>query len=458
MGDLANRSEAAARRLEEVLGEALASDVRQVSGGASRQTFLFSTHGRGELVLQVDRTAEAAAARPDQAVLLGAAGEAGVPAPRVIAHGGEDAALGARWIVVEAVAGTSDPGAILRGEGVPAPDALLEDIAAALAAVHRMPTQAAQAPAIEDPLAALRATHDQLGQPHPTFELAFRALRGGPPAAAPALVHGDFRMGNLMVAPTGVTAVLDWELTHVGDPVEDLGWLCVPAWRFSARERAAAGLGDREQLLSAYARHSGREVDPQALAWWELAGTLRWGVICVMQAFTHISGAARSVEHAVIGRRACEVEWDLLEVLDPDAPAADAGEAHEPATAKPPGLHDRPTSLELLQAARATIGEETLPLLEGRASFELRVSLRALGMVQRELALADEHATLHAAALARLGCTSEAELAAAIREGRFDDRAAELCATLRTLVRAKLDVANPGYPRPWRSRREKEEG
>ena len=54
-----------------------------------------------------------------------------------------------------------------------------------------------------------------------------------------------------------MTGVLDWELAHAGDPVEDLGWLCVPAWRFSRRDLPAAGLGTREELLAAYARHSG---------------------------------------------------------------------------------------------------------------------------------------------------------------------------------------------------------
>ena len=165
--------------------------------------------------------------------------------------------------------------------------------------------------------------------------------------------------------------MLDWELAHVGDPVEDLGWLCVPAWRFARPDRPAAGLGTREELLDAYERHAGVAVDPAALRWWELAGTLRWGVICVMQAFTHLSGATRSVEHAVIGRRACEVEWDLLELLGP-APA-DAGPesraAGGPARREAPALHDRPTTLELLEAARGALGDDVLPQLEGRAGL-----------------------------------------------------------------------------------------
>jgi aminoglycoside phosphotransferase (APT) family kinase protein len=452
------RTRAIAARLQEVLGEPLSAPVTRLSSGASRHTLLFATPSRGELVLQSDRHASDPP-RPRQAPLFVAAAQAGVPVPRVIADGEDDAALGPRWIVVQALAGTSDPRRILSGEDVPAAPALLDDIAAALAAVHRMPAEASLAPAVEDSLGDLRRMHDALGEPHPTFELAFRALREGPPAAPRALVHGDFRMGNLMVAREGLSGVLDWELTHVGDPVEDLGWLCVPAWRFGRRERPAAGLGSREELLAAYERHAHGSVDPAALAWWELAGTLRWGVICVMQAFTHLSGATRSVEHAVIGRRACEVEWDLLEMLDPEGAAAALAAAQpqpSPDDAAPRSLHDRPTALELLSAARGALGDEVLPQLQGRAAFELRVSLRALGMVARELSLAQEHAALHAHELSRLGCASERELAEAIREGHMDARIADVHDALRAIVRAKLDVANPGYPgaRPHRGGKE----
>jgi hypothetical protein len=229
--------------------------------------------------------------------------------------------------------------------------------------------------------------------------------------------------------------------------VEDLGWLCVPAWRFERPQLPAAGLATREELIAAYERHAGLELDPAALRWWELAGTLRWGVICVMQAFTHLSGAQPSVEHAVIGRRACEVEWDLLEMLDADGTASPpAREGSAGAQAEPSrSLHDRPTAVELIDAARGALGAEVLPLLEGRASFELRVALRALGIVRRELTHAGEHASVRHAALARLGAADEAELAAAVRRGDFEDRDAELLELLRTLVLAKLEVAHPGY-------------
>jgi aminoglycoside phosphotransferase (APT) family kinase protein len=439
-----DRMSAIAERLGEVLAEAPPESVRRLSGGASRETFVFASVSRGEMVLQIDRHSRQASPPPPQAALLAAAAGAGVPVAAVVAHGGEDTVLGPSWIVLEGLPGTSDPRRILAGEQVPDGEALIDSIAAALAAVHRIPLDAGLAPAQPDPIADLRATCDRLGEPHPVFELAFRALGSEPPAGSRALVHSDFRMGNLMVDAGGVSGVLDWELTHVGDPVEDLGWLCVPAWRFERQDRPAAGLGTREELLTAYERHSGVAVDPEQLRWWELAGTLRWGVICVMQAFTHLSGGTRSIEHAVIGRRACEVEWDLLEMLDRDGALEEpATRPQAPTTAAP--LHDRPTAIELLDAARATLAEDVLPLLEGRVAFELRVTTRALGMVRRELEHSAEHGALHSEALARLGVADEVALAEAIRAGGFDQRRAELLAALRAIVRAKLQVANPRY-------------
>ena len=208
---------------------------------------------------------------------------------------------------------------------------------------------------------------------------------------------------------------------------------------------------------------------PTLLAWWELAGTLRWGVICVMQAFSHLSGARRSVEHAVIGRRACEVEWDLLELLGVplagevpgSSPVAPGGTSttgdRGPADARTAWAPDQPAPrpcrpcttgpphVELLQASREALGDDVLPQLQGRAAFQLRVVLRALGIVGRELEHSAEHAALHAAALASVGCGDERELALAIRERRLQARDPRVLTAVRDTVRAKLEVANPTY-------------
>ena len=135
-----------------------------------------------------------------------------------------------------------------------------------------------------------------------------------PDARPESVVHGDFRLGNLIVGADGLEAVIDWELAHLGAPIEDLGWLCVKSWRFG-EARPAAGWGDYEELMDAYHLAGGADVDGDSLRWWELLGTLRWGAISMLQAHTHLSGASRSVELATIGRRVCESEYDVLELL-----------------------------------------------------------------------------------------------------------------------------------------------
>jgi aminoglycoside phosphotransferase (APT) family kinase protein len=436
------RAELIAGRLEEVLEGPLTRPPRRLSSGASRETWMFSAAAHGELVAQLDRRGQGIIERPPQAPLLRAAADAGVPVPAVVASGADDPVLGRSWIVLEAIPGTTDPAAILAADGAD-PARLVDSAAAAVAAIHRMPADDRLAPAVDDPVAMLRGLHDSLDQPHPVFEVAFRKLEGArPPSTRRGVVHGDCRLGNLIVNGDRVSGVLDWELTHIGDPTEDLGWLCVRAWRFGRPDRPAAGLGSREQLLAAYERHSGVTVDPDELSWWELFGTLRWGVITVMQADAHLSGAIHSVEHAVIGRRSCEVEWDLFELLDPGRSEATPS---PPPTEPAPTLHDRPTAGELLDAARGALGDDVLPELRGRAAFQARVTMRALGIVNRELALRAEHAEIRGEALARLGVHDEAELAAGVRAGEFDDRERELNATLRALVRAKLEAANPRY-------------
>jgi len=136
-------------------------------------------------------------------------------------------------------------------------------------------------------------------------------------------VHGDFRMGNLIVDGSGLAAVLDWELVHVGEVYEDLAWFCIRAWRFGAPlDLAAGGLGSIEDFLHAYEKAAGATVDRTAFHWWLVLATLRWGVICRYQAERHLSGQTRSVELATIGRRVCETEWDLLNLLDNTVPHA----------------------------------------------------------------------------------------------------------------------------------------
>lgn len=290
-------------------------NLRRLSGGASRETWSFDSSGEG-FVLRRARPG-AALGGVDEEVLLRAAAAAGVPVPAVRSSLPDG-------YVMERIEGETIPRRILREEAYAAAlPRMAAQCGEILARIHAIdpatlpplprPDPGAHPARVE--LERLRAVIDRHDEPHPTFELAFRRLgEHVPPARDPALVHGDFRHGNFIVGPEGIRAVLDWELAHVGDPHEDLGWLCVKSWRFGRNASPVGGFGEREALYRAY-EAAGGKLDRDAVAWWEVFGTLRWGVICVVQAFTHLDGHVRSVELATIGRRVCETEWDLLELI-----------------------------------------------------------------------------------------------------------------------------------------------
>jgi aminoglycoside phosphotransferase (APT) family kinase protein len=169
-----------------------------------------------------------------------------------------------------------------------------------------------------DALAALEERHRATGQDRPVFELALRWLHENlPEERTRALLHGDFRNGNLVVGPEGIRAVLDWELAHVGAPASDLAWLCVTSWRFQHPELPVGGFGTRAELLSGYEAAGGTPVDRAELHAWEVFQTMNWGVMCAGVARAFEEGQ-RTLEGAVIARRASETEFDLLRLLAPE--------------------------------------------------------------------------------------------------------------------------------------------
>lgn len=322
-------------RLQQVLAGAVGdagavSGLRRLSGGASQETWAFSlaTPG-GDARLILRRTpggrdqGGTAASVPlaVEAKLLELAGEAGVPVPRVRRVLGPDDGIGAGF-VMDFVDGETIPRRILRDdEFAPARAILARQCGTVLARIHaidpaRVPELRPQT--ARDQVDQYRQIYDALDDPRPVFELAFRWLDDNAPVpVAPRVVHGDFRNGNLIVGADGLRAVLDWELAHVGDPFEDLGWICVCSWRFGEIDQPVGGFGSRDELFAAYEEAGGGAVDPARVRYWEVFGTLKWGVICMMMYGAYRSGLDRSVERAAIGRRTSETEIDLLELLLP---------------------------------------------------------------------------------------------------------------------------------------------
>ena len=298
-----------------VLGVTHVVNLTRLSGGASRDTWRFEADGR-TLILQRQRGGDVRDMGTEIAAVRAAAA-AGVPTASIIAASTDTAELGAAYMILTDVAGETNPRKILRdNEYERARGALPAQLAEALVKVHAI--DPASVPGLNDvdQVTQYRDVLDTLGQPHPTFELALRWLDDNrPPLADRSVVHGDFRLGNVIVGDDGLRAVLDWELVHIGDPMEDLGWLCVKAWRFGS-SKPAAGIAEYEQLFEAYAAAGGGVVDPGIVRWWEVLGTMKWGIMCIMQANAHRTGVTRSHELAAIGRRVCENEHDLFLALE----------------------------------------------------------------------------------------------------------------------------------------------
>ncbi|MEM9606822.1 MAG: phosphotransferase family protein [Actinomycetota bacterium] len=298
------------------------SDLQRLSGGASRETWSFIAVGsdgsRRPLILQRDGSSEmgSSSGMGVEAAAIDAAHAAGVPVPKLLASSDSIDPLGAPFLLSEHVDGETIARKIQRDERYAlARSRFATDAGHAVAKIHTV--DPAQVPGLEDvdQIARYREVLDELGAPHPTFELAFRWLeRNRPPSTGTTLVHGDFRLGNVIVADDHLAAVIDWELAHIGDPAEDLGWICVKAWRFGGPE-PVGGLGSYVDLLAAYEDAGGHRIDLETLRWWETLGTLKWGIICIMQAHGHLTRERRSHELAAIGRRVCENELDLLELL-----------------------------------------------------------------------------------------------------------------------------------------------
>lgn len=294
----------------------------RMPGGASRETWSFdAVRGDGARLALVLRRDPPTLPRPDgirrEALALQATARTGVPVPGLLGWSTDSGHLGAPFLLMERIEGETLARRILRDEEYrQARGVLAGQCGEALARIHSIPAE--QVPGLEavDPLQQTFQFYEALGELHPALELGFRWLERHrpPPSGRHTVVHGDFRNGNLVIGSDGIRAVLDWENVHIGDPMEDLGWLCVKAWRFGA-PWPVGGFGSYEELFDSYTRTRGEPVDPEAVRWWETFGTLRWGVICIAQAHRHLSGAVRSVELAALGRRVCEQEHDLLALL-----------------------------------------------------------------------------------------------------------------------------------------------
>jgi aminoglycoside phosphotransferase (APT) family kinase protein len=319
--------------LERALARALpgfehTSDVARLSGGASQETWAFDAAVGGTSLPLILRRSPGGGERaagsgnsvplPTEAIVIETCRDAGVAAPRVryVLKPEDGAGIG---YVMDRLPGETIARKILRDDTFDAVrPKLARQCGEAMARIHQVEVEPLRGvlPVVDGPtqLRRYRDLYDAYDYPHPVFELAFKWLE---PRLAGAtrqtLVHGDFRNGNILVSPQRLEAVLDWELTHIGDPLEDIGWICTNSWRFGVPEKVVGGFGDLADLIAGYEAAGGAPVDTEQVRSWIVYGSLKWGVMCMSmyQGFL----VDRSVERAAIGRRSSETEIDLINLI-----------------------------------------------------------------------------------------------------------------------------------------------
>jgi aminoglycoside phosphotransferase (APT) family kinase protein len=311
-------------------GKAVAiENLVQASAGARRRNVLF------DAVADDERTGLVATIVPFAAMQLVPieveasnlmfAEAAGMPVPHVHAVCDDASFVGGPFFITSRVAGETIPRQVLRliertpGLG----PKLARQCGAALAKLHAADASKAhprvarpEGDPLEAALATSRRSIDELLQPSPAFTLCFNWLkRNRPPGPQRVtVVHGDFRNGNIIVGPDGLRASLDWEGCHIGDPMEDVGWLVQRMWRFRNDALEVGGFGTRDDLRAGY-QEAGGEWNERRFLWWKAQGTLRWGLGLAGQAKQHLDGSVPSIVLAASGRRVAELEYDTLMLL-----------------------------------------------------------------------------------------------------------------------------------------------
>ncbi|MBM1143046.1 phosphotransferase family protein [Alcanivorax sp. ZXX171] len=317
------------RVVQSVLPGAAIEGLTRLTGGANQQMWSLDAvagEQRQPMVLRQtsewNQDAESSLALDHEARLVIRAGEGGVPVPPVYRILEPEDGLGVGYLMARLEGETLPPKILRRDRYRDARRRLAAQCGEVMATIHRLDVSGLDFLQPMNPgvvVDRLYQEYQGYDEPRPVFELAFRWLRDHLPTAPDrlSLVHGDFRHGNLMVDEQGLVSVLDWELAYLGDPMADLGWICVNSWRFGNIDLPVGGFGTREQLFDGYEAASGHRPDPERVRFWEILGTLRWGVICQGMAATFVHGHDTSPERGAIGRRASETEVDLLHELIP---------------------------------------------------------------------------------------------------------------------------------------------
>ncbi|TRD11091.1 phosphotransferase family protein [Erythrobacter insulae] len=410
------------------------SDLTRLTGGATMESWHF-TCGEEAFVLRRAPSLKFMQDRPFghdvEAAIIRAAHAKGVTAPEVIVELLPEDGIGSGF-VMRALPGTPNPKLILEMEE---PDRLLSECAANLARIHSLGREdvPAAVPVMDyrAAIADLKAQFEDAGGDRPIIALGLKWMEDNcPEPVEPVLIHGDYRMGNILVDDGWLTGVLDWELAHFGDYHEDLAFGCMAVWRFHRYDRSALGLSDLETYFDAYEANGGRKVDRARFRYWLIHRTVWWALGCLRMAQIWRSGEDRMLERVVISRRTSEQELDLLMLLEEDAPEEERARPFDPQFVfdEEPGEASGDEIALAISEWLTTIKDK----LEGHDRFQLAVARNALGILQREgKSLPD--------IMDRRRCD-------AIFAGEENLATPELLRRLRQMAFDKLTVDVPRYP------------
>ena len=408
--------------------------LERLSGGANMESWRFSA-GDAVCVLRRAPSLEMMAGRPmdhaGEAALIRAACAAGVMAPEVLVELEPGDGIGSGYIM-RAIPGSPEPNLFLAQAD---PVLGIRDIARELVATHRIDPAGLPVPVMDTAkaLGELRDRFHSYGGDRPILALALRWLEANiPPPTPPRLVHGDFRLGNLMFEHGRLTGVLDWELAHLGDWHEDLAFGCMTVWRFSRPDRPGYGLSTVDALAQAYEEAGGERFDPERFRFWTIYRTFWWALGCLQMGGFWRAGHDRSVERVVVARRTAEQELDLLLLLEVQAPAAERERPLPPANEPLSASGGEPSGAEMLTAVSEWLASDIKPLVSGRGKFDLAVARNALGIVTRELE--------------QRPIAVDAALAAQLLDRSADLTTPGLLARLRRMALEKLTADMPKYP------------
>jgi len=454
------------QRLETVLRDKLDDcqaliACERLSGGANQETYrLVIRHSTGDRPLALRRAAGGSAedlselnvGLATEARLFEIARDFAVPAPEILYVLRADDGLGDGFVMSWLEGETLGHRIVRAPEFEAVRPRLAAQCGEILARIHAIDVSATGLegllPALSprDEIEQTWSRYRALETAQPMIDYTARWLLDHVPAAPDrALVHSDFRNGNLMIDASGVIGVLDWEIAHIGDPVRDLGWLCTNSWRFGRDDLPVGGFGNRDDLLNAYNTHADVDVTEEHLHFWQVFGSFWWAVGCLAMADQFRSGPDRSVERPAIGRRSSECQADCVNLLIPgpfdriEAPTAGR-------------RADLPHAEELLDSVAAFLREDASTATGGRTRFFAKVAANSLDIVKRESKLGpalehSEYASLRAL-LKRPGDrdTLRWELVSGLRDGTIDPGLPGLARHLRDTVLNQLAIDQPGYP------------